>query len=110
MNRKESSFLSFLLGGLIGAVLGILYAPRSGKETREILKKAIEEYSEEGKKIYQEKTEELSEAIEIGKKSAREKLELIKEKAEKISEEVTEKVKKIGKKEDTSDVETLPEE
>ncbi len=29
--------LSFLLGGLAGAALAILFAPRSGKETRELL-------------------------------------------------------------------------
>ncbi|HBU70101.1 MAG TPA: hypothetical protein DEE98_06920 [Elusimicrobia bacterium] len=29
--------LAFLLGGIVGAAIGILYAPRSGKETRERL-------------------------------------------------------------------------
>jgi gas vesicle protein len=36
-NNRGSGLLAFLLGGAIGAAIGLLYAPRSGKETREIL-------------------------------------------------------------------------
>ncbi len=40
MNNNEhsgNSFFAFLVGGAIGAVVGLLYAPRPGRETREIL-------------------------------------------------------------------------
>jgi len=33
-NRSGEIVSAFLLGGLIGAALGILFAPASGKETR----------------------------------------------------------------------------
>ena len=33
----DSSLLSFLTGAIIGAGIALLYAPKSGKETREIL-------------------------------------------------------------------------
>jgi gas vesicle protein len=36
MNNK-SGFLGFLFGGIAGAALTLLYAPRSGQETRQIL-------------------------------------------------------------------------
>ncbi len=36
----------FLIGATIGLALGILYAPRSGKETREMLKRKMEEMRE----------------------------------------------------------------
>jgi|SRR5215467_8530725 len=36
-DRDGSSFLWFLAGLGIGAVVGVLYAPRSGDETREVL-------------------------------------------------------------------------
>lgn len=38
--------LSFLMGGLTGAALAILFAPRSGKETRELLGDKIREGQE----------------------------------------------------------------
>jgi gas vesicle protein len=35
MSDKNNSLLIFLLGGLIGAVIALLYAPKSGRETRQ---------------------------------------------------------------------------
>jgi gas vesicle protein len=55
MSENNSDLLvGLLIGGLIGAALGVLYAPKSGKETRddiagkttELLSKAKEEYEE----------------------------------------------------------------
>ena len=36
-------FLAFLLGGLTGAALALLYAPRSGEETRDLLAQKVRE-------------------------------------------------------------------
>jgi len=36
-NKVKVGFRAFLLGGLIGAVVGLLYAPQSGEETRQTL-------------------------------------------------------------------------
>ncbi len=41
--------LSFLLGGLTGAALAILFAPRSGRETREMLGERLRETAERGR-------------------------------------------------------------
>ena len=55
MSENNSDLLvGLLIGGLIGVALGVLYAPKSGKETRddiagkttELLSKAKEEYEE----------------------------------------------------------------
>lgn len=45
MSKKSSSGLLFaglVVGGVLGAVTGLLVAPRSGQETRRILKKSAE--------------------------------------------------------------------
>ncbi len=42
--------LSFLVGALSGAALAILFAPRSGRETREMLGEKLRETGERGKK------------------------------------------------------------
>jgi gas vesicle protein len=80
-------FKGLIVGGLIGVALGILYAPKSGKETREeirnsaeeLLEKAKKQYEEACKKIekltgrekelYAEKKERLKEALEAGVKA-----------------------------------------
>lgn len=45
---KAGSFIGGLLtGAVIGGVIALLYAPKSGKETREDLKRKLEEYGKE---------------------------------------------------------------
>lgn len=43
--------LAFLLGGLAGAALATLYAPRSGRETRDLLGEKIREGKERGRQV-----------------------------------------------------------
>lgn len=80
-----SVFLSFLLGGLVGAGVALLLAPASGRETRQRIrdladdvKDRAEDYSdqiksraistvEKGKDFYQEKKSIIGSAIEAGK-------------------------------------------
>lgn len=46
-----SSVLYFLLGGLTGAALAILFAPRSGKETREMIGEKFREGAERSREL-----------------------------------------------------------
>ena len=47
--------LSFLVGALSGAALAILFAPRSGRETRELLGEKLRETTERGRRIGEKK-------------------------------------------------------
>jgi gas vesicle protein len=81
MSENNSDLLKGLfIGGLIGVVLGILYAPKSGKETREdILSKGKEEYEkavERSKAAYEAAIKRLK-SLEI---SAKEKMEEVESK------------------------------
>jgi len=46
--------LSFLLGALSGAALAVLFAPRSGRETREMLGEKLRESAERGRSLGEE--------------------------------------------------------
>ncbi len=58
-HRNGEILGAFVVGGLIGAALGILFAPASGKETREKIGDWVEETKEKAK----EKIERLEEEI-----------------------------------------------
>jgi gas vesicle protein len=45
-HSASSTILAFLIGGLTGAALATLYAPRSGRETRDLLGERIREGTE----------------------------------------------------------------
>ena len=45
----SSPVLAFLLGAATGAALALLYAPRSGEETRELLNEKLRETAERGR-------------------------------------------------------------
>lgn len=60
MNNSEKGFLAFLAGLATGAALGILFAPRSGEETRKIIGKKAEEYSDEARN-------QINDLVETGK-------------------------------------------
>lgn len=71
-NKKASKFW---LGALVGGVLGVLFAPRKGKETREKvkedldnLKEKVDEASEVGAKKYSELKEEAKPYVKSFKK------------------------------------------
>ena len=51
MSKEKKKKNRFLLGALVGAGLGVLFAPAKGSETRKALKKKIDELLEQVKKI-----------------------------------------------------------
>lgn len=75
--ETEDCVKGFIVGALIGAALGILYAPKSGKETREDIRRSSEELVEKAK----EQFEGLSRKME---KLAGQQKDLLVEKKEKV--------------------------
>ena len=56
--------LSFLLGALSGAALAILFAPRSGRETREMLGERLRETADRSRRLGEQAVEKGREAAE----------------------------------------------
>ncbi len=62
-----NSFMWFLAGLGFGALLGVLYAPRSGRETREAIRNSAQEGTEYLKNRGREARENVSEWVDRGK-------------------------------------------
>ncbi len=93
--EKGSSALgiavSFLLGAATGFILGILYAPASGKETRQKIKEQAARTGEMAKEGYQKLAEEAEKGIKVVKEKTQEGIEAIREFLEKKKEEYARK-------------------
>ena len=70
-NNGSSFFTGLLLGTIIGAVLGLLFAPQPGEKTREQLRSRVDEFVslgksawEEGKEAASQKSDELKAKFE----------------------------------------------
>jgi gas vesicle protein len=90
-DRNGNGFLWFLFGVGIGTAVGILYAPQSGNETRELLmskaeegrdfvkkrardaRQQAEQWAERGKQAVASQREQIRSAVEAGRQAYREK-------------------------------------
>ena len=95
--KKSSGVGKFIAGAAVGATLGILFAPKSGKETRQDLKRLFDDFMKKVKEIdVQEVKEQLENKIEEIRagladldrekalKIAKEKAVVVKEKCEEL--------------------------
>jgi len=64
---SSNSFLWFLAGLGFGALMGVLYAPRSGRETRDAIKNTAQEGGEYLKTRGREAKETVSQWVDRGK-------------------------------------------
>lgn len=93
MSEQQSRFLDGLVvGGLLGVVFGLLYAPKKGEETREIVK---------------EKISKLKDSFENARASTEEVIEKTKRSIETGLEELASTIDKKKKKGSEQDTETF---
>lgn len=50
-DRGSNTLLAFLVGGVVGAAVALLYAPRSGRETREMLADKVRDGAARGREL-----------------------------------------------------------
>lgn len=91
MSDNDSSSIGWFLAGLgLGALVGVLYAPKSGKETRDTilqtanegrdylakstqdLKSHADQWVQKGKETISRSKEQISSAVEAGRQAYRE--------------------------------------
>ena len=91
MSEKSGDLLKgLIIGGLIGVVLGILYAPKSGKETREDIANKADELLAKAKEEYEKAVEKSKVAYEAAVQRLKEAEVSAKEKVEEIEGKVSE--------------------
>ena len=90
----SSSFGKFvtgaLIGGAIGAAIGMLLAPRSGVETREMIREEFDTRYREGADAVKAKTDAIKTKAGEIREDLGEKADALKEKARKVSNELEE--------------------
>ena len=78
--KIDSNVTYFLVGLGVGSLIGILFAPKSGQETRESLsqnaqkkvrdlQECAEDVVERGKKVVTQKKEEIAAAVDVGRET-----------------------------------------
>ncbi|HCP08198.1 MAG TPA: hypothetical protein DIT25_00115 [Candidatus Moranbacteria bacterium] len=95
MSERSNDLLTGLfIGGLVGAVLGVLFAPKSGKETREDIARKADEILLKTKEEYQKAVEKSKAAYE----ASLENLKVFEESAREKVSEMGDKVSEIAHK------------
>lgn len=87
---SDISYMWFLAGVGLGALLGVLYAPRSGRKTREAImnsaqegrefiknqgreaRESVAQWVEDGKDLIKQQKEQFASAIDAGREAYRE--------------------------------------
>jgi gas vesicle protein len=89
--------MGLLIGGVLGALAGIFFAPKSGKELRSDIKDKGIEVLKDAKNIYADGGTKAKEIIKEAKHQAKELMKEAEGTGEKIAGEVQEKIGQVKK-------------
>lgn len=87
-NKTRNTFIALVTGTLVGAGLGLLYAPQSGKKTRKQLLKEAENAKKVLEDKYDEAASQLSDFADTAKDKFKKQLDSIVSEAKAKSEDV----------------------
>jgi len=83
--------LSFLIGTATGFILGVLFAPASGVETRKKVQESAAKTGERAKESYERIAKEAEKGIKVVKEKTTEGIDAIKEFVDKKKQELAKK-------------------
>jgi len=91
MSNDKSSALevavSFVIGATAGFILGVLFAPASGKETRKKIKEEVDRTGEKAKEGFDKIAREAEKGIRVVKEKTQESIDVIKDFIDKKKDE-----------------------
>ena len=97
MSKSANTLLTFLAGVSTGALLGILYAPDKGSNTRDKLTYKLGKYKEKLEALIQELLKDKQATVNTAKSKGQQVISDAKEKAEKLLSDVDELIGQIKK-------------
>lgn len=96
-HSSGSMLLSFLLGGIVGAGLALLLAPRAGSETRQKIKDFADDITDKTTGYVDQAKEKMTTVVEKGKGSYEEKKSLVRSAIEAGKDAYEEEKEKLSK-------------
>lgn len=99
MTKKRGKFSVFMIGSFLGAIGGLLFAPKKGEEMREDIKRRTEEVVGQGREAYDSQREKITTMIETGRDGATKRVDDIRDRIEdtrvRLQEQVEEAKKRV---------------
>ena len=98
--NSGSSLLAFFIGAAAGSIIGILYAPDKGSNTRDKLSYRLHKYRQSLEELIDDLINDEASAFSEAKSNSEQVVNDAREKAERLLEDVDELLSHINKKSD----------